>query len=219
MRKLIDLTGQIFGRLKVTSRAENRNARPTWHCDCECGNSCIARGGDLRSGRHRSCGCLQMDAATRHGHSSYTGPPSPTYKTWIGMIQRCTNQAAPHYDTYGGRGITVCEKWRNFIQFLKDMGERPEGLTLDRKNTNGNYEPDNCQWSTRKEQGRNRRSNRMIEYKGETHCISEWADILGISHELIRSRLKIGWSFEDAVETPVMKNRDSDSFTGQFKGR
>ena len=124
---------------------------------------------------------------------------TPTYSSWENMIQRCYNPNSVNFKYYGGRGISACDRWRTFKNFLADMGERPAGKTLDRKNGNGNYEPANCQWSTRKEQGRNRRDNTIIECNGHSACIAEWAEKLGIHRNTIHHRIRMGWTDEQSV--------------------
>lgn len=221
MPPLKDLTGAEFDRLVVISRDENRNGKPAWLCRCECGNICVARGSDLSMGKHRSCGCLTRDAITKHGHTSRDSRKiSPTYRSWISMIQRCENPKATAFHRYGGRGITVCDRWRDsFDTFLEDMGERPEGKTLDRKNDELGYFPGNCRWATRKEQSRNRCDNRLCEYNGEIKSVAEWCESLGMSEDVIRGRLRLGWPFEKIATTPVSSqdDRDRDPTTGQWK--
>lgn len=159
------LWGKRFGRLV----AKKRQTGSRWLCRCDCGNEVSVFTGKLNSGHTQSCGCLHIDRAiaanTIHGQgSSKTGRISPTYKSWQQMKRRCYNPNHDAYSYYGGRGITVCERWRNsFEAFLEDMGDRPDGMTIDRIDTDGNYEPDNCRWATHSEQMRNRRNNAIQE--------------------------------------------------------
>ena len=122
------------------------------------------------------------------------------------MLTRCNNKNDTRYQWYGGRGITVCDRWSKFENFLADMGERPEKMTLDRIDTNGNYCPENCRWATNKQQHRNKRSNRLLTHDGETKCVAEWAETVGISQGALASRIDVyGWSVEKALTTPVRK--------------
>lgn len=127
----------------------------------------------------------------KHGHS-LKGQMSPTYKIWAGMIQRCTNPSRPYYEHYGGRGITVCERWMNFENFLADMGARPAGLTIDRIDNDGNYCPENCRWATPSEQVNNSRANKWITHNGITDTQTNWARRLGMAPESLKHRLKVG---------------------------
>lgn len=157
-----DLTGQVFGRLTVLEVAFRKSGKQYWLCRCECGKELATRGTSLVLGIARSCGCLKIDMlasqAKTHGHSGQG--PSPTYITWRGMKTRCNNPKHRRYSDYGGRGIKVCERWMDFNNFLADMGERPEGLTLDRIDPNGNYEPGNCRWATDSVQQTNKRKKK-----------------------------------------------------------
>lgn len=127
----------------------------------------------------------------------------PLYVVWIGMMGRCNNPKRDNYKHYGGRGITVCERWHVFENFVADIGDRPAGATLERIDNDGNYEPGNCRWATRREQGRNTRRNRMLTVDGVTRCLKDWAEIQGIASMVILNRIKQGWSVRDAVLKPV----------------
>lgn len=213
MGALVDMVGQQMGRLTVVERhGRNERGRTTWRCLCSCGAITIVLGVRLRSGGTKSCGCLNRETAramgrarVTHGHMAGAGGASRTYRTWKSMRSRCQdpgNHAFPHY---GGRGIEVCERWRKFANFLADMGERPQGMSLERKDNDGNYEPANCKWATRSEQGRNKRSNHVLVVDGVARCLAEWAEITGITREAIYFRLRSGWTPERAISTPVRR--------------
>lgn len=157
------MIGERFGLLMVTGRAMNSAAgKRRWNCSCACGSATTVVGGDLRAGKQVSCGCKRRrvlaTSALAHGSARRSGR-SPTYRTWADMVKRCTNPRSWAWKYYGGRGITVCARWLDFANFLADMGERPAGLTLDRINNDGNYEPGNGRWATRLEQRHNRRES------------------------------------------------------------
>ena len=155
-----DLTGRIFGRLAVAFKA---NKGSKWHCICECGEECVVLAAHLLSGNKKSCGCLKRnvlgDATRKHGqaNSRLTGYANRTYGIWQAMWGRCTNPNNSRWSAYGGRGISVCSRWKKFENFLADMGDAPPNLTLDRINVNGNYTPSNCRWVTWVEQAKNKR--------------------------------------------------------------
>ena len=126
-----------------------------------------------------------------------------TYKSWEAMIQRCSNASLKSYKNYGGRGISVCDEWTKFEKFYADMGIKPNGCSIDRIDVNGNYNQLNCRWSTMKQQNRNRRNNRLIEFNGETMCVNEWAESLGINKRTLLNRLTNGWEIKKALTHPV----------------
>jgi hypothetical protein len=205
----INLTGQKFGRLIVVEEAEPRYfkshptwAVPYWKCVCECSPNIIreAQGRSLLSGRIKSCGCysrdIQRERMTKHGAFE-----SQTYSSWKHMKARCTNPNHQSYPNYGGRGITICLPWLlSFEVFLEDMGECPLGKTIDRHpDKDGNYEPGNCRWGTKREQDRNRRTNRVVTVNGFTGCIIEVCEHFGVSVKLYYSRVRRGWSIEKAI--------------------
>jgi hypothetical protein len=137
-----------------------------------------------------------------HGHTVGL-TRSPTWRSWSGMLDRCTNPKDPSYAQYGGRGIVVCNRWLKFENFLADMGTRPEGMTLERAKNDEYYGPLNCVWATKGEQARNRRSNHNIEINGVTKCLADWCQEYGLAHALVRWRLRHGWSIIEAVTTPT----------------
>jgi hypothetical protein len=196
-----DLTGQRFGRLLVIGPAPSRPRYPKWQCKCSCGRTAVVGGQNLRNGSNVSCGCFRRP----HGHASKGGDAiSPTYHSWTHMVARCTDSGSDHFAHYGGRGITVCDRWRSFENFLADMGERPPGTSIDRHpNNDGNYEPGNCRWATPREQMNNTRLTRRLTFRGETASVSEWARRTGLSHSGIRNRLARGAAVEAALSAPA----------------
>lgn len=209
MTRLIDLTAKQFGRLTVIERAENQyvvNTQACWLCRCACGVLKVVLGQTLRSGLANSCGCLSREMtitrSTIHGQSR-RGDKTRTYRVWLSMVNRCRNPNAEGYADYGARGIMVCDRWlTSFENFFVDMGECPPGLTIERIDNNGNYEPTNCKWATQTTQARNRRSNRIVTINGETMCLVEAVERFGcgLSYDTVSRRINgLGWSIEDAL--------------------
>ncbi len=209
MGKLIDLTGRKFGMLTVIERrGSNSQKSALWLCECECGNKKVIDGHELRRGRV-SCGCYHDKLASqravernfKHGHRK-----ERIYRIWTGIKTRCNNPNDVTYKRYGGRGIKVCDEWLNNFQAFYDWAMAngySDDLTIDRINTNGNYEPSNCRWSTQKEQQNNKRNNRLITYNGQTKTIMQWSQEIGIKHATLLRRIDKGWSVERALNTPL----------------
>jgi len=204
MGKFIDLTGKKFGRLCVISKGpESKNSIGRkvfkWIVLCDCGNTTMVSSAKLNNSHTRSCGCLQTEtmigAAKKHGMRR-----SPEYYSWASMKNRCLCETSQSYPRWGGRGVKIHEPWvKSFEQFYADMGKRPPGTTLDRIDNDGDYTPWNCQWASPSQQSNNQRNTRKLTANGVTKTISEWALLLGISRDAIRSRLKRGQSIESIV--------------------
>ncbi len=198
MGKRAEITGERFGALTVLSYAGWEKKHALWRCRCDCGNISTVRLNNLRNGHTQSCGCQGANAtigvrSRTHGHTP-VGEATATYRTWQRMKCRCYNTHHDRYELYGGRGIRVCDRWRNsFENFLSDMGERPEGHSLDRINPNGNYEPSNCRWATHQEQMRNTRVSVMVTYQGKRLSMRDAAELAGIPHDRAYLRKKRGW--------------------------
>ena len=201
MPRIIDMRGLKFGRLEVIEEVGRDNAgNKTWLCRCDCGNEKVISGGNIRAGHSLSCGCFRLEQArkktTRHGMRH-----TRVYNVWLCLIQRCTNPLNPAYGNYGGRGIQVCDKWRDFPSFYADMGDVPEGMQIDRIDVNGNYEPGNCRWLNKKGQARNKRTTRILTYQGKSQSLADWSEELGINYFVLHSRLRRGWSDERTLST------------------
>ena len=190
--KAIPMLNRIFGRLTVLSEEKGTSPKK-FLCRCECGKEAICVGWSLRAGKTVSCGCRRRLAAVTHAQSG-----SREYQIWHDMVRRCTDPSRKNWKFYGGRGIRVCEAWLKFDAFYRDMGPA-NGLTIERVNNDGNYEPGNCVWKSPREQARNRRSSRLIEFQGQTYCLSEWAERIGITREALKQRISRGWPIEKAL--------------------
>lgn len=209
------MLGKKFGRLTVTSAAEPRKSLSFWKCKCDCGNESEVRGTYLRNGHTSSCGCLEKENLTNIGKLRRTHGLSehPLFKVWASMKKRCKNPKCKAYKNYGGRGIKVSKSWQKFSNFYADMGEgwKP-GLTLERKDNNGDYKKSNCGWATRREQMNNTRCNRIVTVNGEQMTLMNACRKFGIRQGTASHRLdRDGWSEEDTFLTPVKKIRHAKS--------
>jgi len=200
-RKLKDYAGIRFGRLvgvSLIKRDMTKENNHIWLFDCDCGSQKQARIKSVRSGSTTSCGCVFREMVIKrnqtHGMSK-----NRAYRVWKDMRARCNNPNNTDFHLYGGRGISVCERWNDFSAFLCDMGERPDGMSIDRINVDGDYTPENCRWADAKTQANNKRNNVVVEYCGEKLTLQEWEEKTGIKRETIQYRLKAGWSLDDAL--------------------
>ena len=206
-----EMLGQHYGRLRVLSVCEDD--KRYLMCLCQCGIEKRIRRDHVRAGRTISCGCesrrlsrerilnRKVPIGLKHGASR-----SRAYSTWLSMKQRCLNPNFRHYHRYGGRGIAICERWLSFENFLADMGQPPDGGTIDRIDNDGNYEPGNCRWATRSVQASNRSVNKLVTWNGKTLNLSQWARETGIHRNTLEQRLDAGPSLE-SVFSPE-KHRD-----------
>ena len=209
----VDLTGKKFGRLTcVAPNGKDKFNRTIWHCVCDCGNECDVRGYRMTNGNTKSCGCLHREGLVRRNsiHSLSLGPSgkvSRLYQIWLAMKKRCGNPNDSGYQRYGGRGIEICNEWKDYKKFHEwsmDKGYSDE-LSIDRIDNNRGYEPENCRWVTNSIQQRNKRNNHLICFQGETKTLTEWSELAGMESSLLRYRLKSGWSVENALLIPVKK--------------
>lgn len=185
-------------------------------CKCRCGSLITTALHSLKTGNTRSCGCRRCDTLTRHG-ATKNGVMTRCYKIWAGMNKRCTNPKSSIWHNYGGRGIQVCERWKLFENFFEDMGDPPPKHSLDRIDNDGNYEPENCRWATQKEQTLNMRKTRYLTIGGIKKPLQTWAEELGINVNTLRNRvLYRGWTVEDAINIPMMKEKLIE-FRGEYK--
>ena len=203
----IDMTGFEFNGCKVIERAGSENKRAVWLCECFCGNRFIERGSRIRNGSKKSCGCLwkkkTIDRNTTHNKSR-----TRLYNIWCGMKARCNNPNNPAYDRYGGRGIKICEEWNNsfenFYDWSKENGYSKE-LTIDRIDNDRGYSPDNCRWADYYIQGRNKRNNKVINYKGKLRTRAEISEMTGLSYGTIRRRVQNKIDLDKPIWTPELK--------------
>lgn len=211
------MTGRKFGRLTAIAReGSNRSGVSLWRCRCDCGAEPLILGVNLRRGDTRSCGCLHREKArqtamslTKHGEKRRGQPQTKEFQAWVAMNTRCSNPRQHRYERYGGRGITVCERWRHsFQQFLADVGRAPsKAHSLDRIDNDGHYEPGNVRWATKREQTLNSTHARMITFGSETLPLVDWARRVNIQSQTIAARIDVlRWPIERALNTPVKRH-------------
>lgn len=200
---LVRMEGRRFGALAVVRRAPAGKKAALWICQCDCGQQVTLRGDRLRQGRNKTC-AKNGHSWRQHLTSGMTKLHPHEYRTWSHMRDRCINKKNDRYTSYGGRGITICKAWDSFEQFFRDMGAKPtREHTIERNNVNGNYEPANCRWATRKEQGRNLQRSIYVEYEGQRMLLMDVVSKLGLNRSVVTGRLKMGWSLTDALSIPV----------------
>jgi hypothetical protein len=199
-----DLAGKIFGRWRVQHLSHyNPHGEAYWVCICACGTVRTVRGSMLNSGDTQSCGCYRSECI-RNRQTKHEMCFTAEYRAWSSMLSRCSDSNVPCWVSYGGRGITVCEEWKSFENFYRDMGPKPsKDHSLDRIDNNGPYCKENCRWATRKEQQNNLRSNRLVEFNNETLTAAQWAAKIGIAYHVLLGRLRAGWPVERALTQPV----------------
>lgn len=192
-----DITGHRFGMLTVSGIDHlGVNGCQFWLCHCDCGNTTILAHASLTNKGPRSCGCIRH----KHGLSR-----TRTYEVWRGMVDRCCNSKSKHFPNYGGRGITICDRWKRFLPFFEDMGIAPDDLEIERVDNDGNYCKENCRWATRQEQMQNTRQSRLITFQGKTQCLRSWSRETGISFRALHGRLSRGWSVADTLTIPATR--------------
>lgn len=224
MPKYQDLSGQKFNHLTVLSlhhkkQLFNKEGKPNGHlyyyeCVCDCGKRTIVAASALKNSSVKSCGCYQRKviseiakiSSRKHGYRN-----TRLYREWQSMKGRCYYSSVNGYERYGGRGILVCDEWKDSFIAFKDWAELhgyEDSLTIDRIDVNGNYEPSNCRWIPMKAQCRNTRANNYVTYKNETHCLAEWAEILGLPYTLVKNRItRLKWPVERAFTEPVHEEK------------
>ena len=206
MPKLIDLTGQTFNRLTVIHRVKNnKHGKACWECKCKCGTVTIVPTGAIKSGRTKSCGCLKDELLIKR-NVTHGMAYSLEYGIWAAIIKRCTNPRTQNFKHYGGRGIAVCNEWRNdFMAFYNHVGRRPSAkYSIDRIKNDGNYEPGNVRWTTQDVQTNNSRKNHNITIYGWTLSLSNWARFVGLKRTTLSNRINIrNWPLAKAIFTPI----------------
>jgi hypothetical protein len=190
----------------IRETMDRRFGSIVWECKCDCGNICLLPTESI--GKTKSCGCLAAITATKHGYCNYQDKEKiHVFYVWSNMLRRCNSKGNIGYANYGGRGISVCERWFQFSNFIQDMGDPPTPLhEIDRIDNDGNYEPGNCKWSTPKEQARNKRTTKWIEHDGQVKSLAEWCEVLGLPYKQTWKRIeKFNWTIQECIETAPRK--------------
>jgi hypothetical protein len=214
--RFVDLTGRRCGSWTVLSHSHLQDKVRYWNCRCDCGVERIVNGNNLRKGVSAGCGCARVStriALNKAQAKEVRVNDHPLYPIWLAIRQRCYNKKHKHYAGYGGRGITMCDRWRlsrngrsGFYAFVEDMGPRPDGgYSIERLDNNGNYSPDNCEWRTQKEQCVNRRNNRIVEFKGQKMAMIQAIEASGLTAWTVYQRLQRGWDVDRALSTPARR--------------
>lgn len=197
MAKKADIKRMRFGKLVALEEDGRIGTNVAWICKCDCGNTRRIKANSLLSGNSRSCGCGRIEAITKHN-----GTNTKLFNVWRNIKERCTNENYKTYNNYGGRGIKVCDEWllsyEAFKEWAISSGYR-EGLTIDRIDVNGNYEPSNCRWATQRQQARNKRNNVFLEFDGKRQCLMDWSAELGVKYNTLSWRRSQGWSTEEIL--------------------
>jgi len=203
--KATDLTGKKFGKLTVTGQAESsgegKEKKARWNCVCECGGTSVVQAYNLNSGNSKSCGCARIRRGSDSHFFKHGETESAEFNSWKELKNKCYNIGNKQYVDYGGRGITVCPRWlESYENFINDMGDKPSSIhSIDRADNDKGYEYSNCYWATPTQQANNRRSSRYITHEGKTLTLAEWARHLDIHYKKLWKRLKLGWTFADAI--------------------
>lgn len=200
--KLINIIGQRFGKLLVVQKIDNEQKRTKYRCICDCGNTVVVDGYNLRHGIANPCVCTQKyQSGINNGTYKHGSSQTRLYGIWQGMLNRCRNPKVNRFDSYGGRGIAVCDEWQEFAAFQSWSlaNGYNDSLSIDRIDVNGNYCPSNCRWADNQTQANNRTTNHILDFNGESHNIAEWSIITGINKGTIQSRLRRGWSVAQAL--------------------
>lgn len=207
----LNLSGVVVNSLTVVERTSARHGSSVmWLCRCICGSELLVRACTLKASRIKSCGCKTKEIlrAARSTHGLSKTEPK-TFHVWRGMRARCEKQYHKSYDDYGARGIAICDRWQDFGLFFADMGRAPDGMTLERIDNDGNYEPGNCRWATHKEQANNRRSNVFVMHEGVQLTMAQLAEAVAIPRDTLERRLKMGWPMDRAVSQPVKVQKNN----------